>query len=274
MPELPEVETVCRELNHQLKNKTLKKVNVHKNLLRYNIPLNLNTLFIGRKVLSVNRIGKYGLIKFSGNHTLLFHLGMSGRIKIFKSINNSLEKHDHVEFIFNDSLRLVYNDPRRFGVIDVIGNANIYGHFLISKLGPDPLTDDFDVSYLEQKLLLSNIDIKTFIMNQKNVAGIGNIYACEALFRARISPRRKAKNAIGIRSVRLISAIKNVLKDAILAGGSSLKDYKKVSGELGYFQKKFLVYGRHSQPCIKCDNLIIKIKQNKRSTYFCSFCQR
>tara|TARA_B100000029_G_C17564394_1_gene954551 strand:- start:472 stop:1296 length:825 start_codon:yes stop_codon:yes gene_type:complete len=274
MPELPEVETVCRELNHQLKNKTLKTVNIKQNTLRYSIPLKLQTIFIEKKVLSVNRRGKYGLIKFFGKFTLLFHLGMSGRVKIFKNFDNSYEKHDHLEFIFNDGIRLVYNDPRRFGLVDILETKKVSQHFLLSKLGPEPLEETFTVKFLEKKLISSNLDIKTFIMNQKIIAGIGNIYACEALFMAKISPKRKAVNVVGIRAERLVGSIKKVLKDAIKAGGSSLKDYRQVSGELGYFQNKFLVYGRHNQHCVKCNNFINRIQQNKRSTYFCGFCQR
>ena len=214
----------------------------------------------------------------------MIHLGMSGRITIYPGDAPPAGRHDHIEFITEKGITIRYCDPRRFGFMDLFPASSYAEHPMIRHLGPEPLTDNFDVISFNNKLSGRKIPIKTALLDQRVVAGLGNIYACEALFKARISPRRLAHNIPGERSKRLVAAIKEVLHAAIIAGGSSLKDFAGTDGNLGYFQTQWAVYGRAGEKCHSiccrrdrtwyCEQPIKRIVQSGRSTFYCPKCQR
>ena len=269
MPELPEVETVRRGLLG-LVGKEILAVELNRPDLRFPFPEDME-IIAGRKIIDIDRRAKYLLIRLEGDLTWLVHLGMTGRF------GRELEgKHDHVITDFVDGTRLVYTDPRRFGIMDLIHGND--GHKLLNHLGPEPLGTEWSGKRLHKSLQGRNISIKSALLDQKIVVGIGNIYASEILFRAGVSPKRLAKNVSEKMSIRIYEEAQIVLLTAIEAGGSTLKDgqFKQIDGNLGYFPHEFAVYDREDEVCtsVECSNTIKRVVQSGRSTFYCSRCQR
>jgi formamidopyrimidine-DNA glycosylase len=276
MPELPEVETVRRGLETALVGHRISEVQVRRADLRWPLPRDLGRRLAGRKVLGLRRRAKYILVRVEGGETLLLHLGMSGRLLLTAGRPNVLDAHDHVLIATESGIFLRFNDARRFGSLDLVATATVDRHRLLSRLGPEPLDRRFDGAALARALAGKKTPIKSALLDQRVVAGIGNIYACEALFRAGISPRRQARTVGRDKARRLAAAIKKVLREAIAAGGSTLKDHVRPTGELGYFQHRFQVYDREGRPCPGCDcrGAIRRIVQSGRSTFYCAKRQR
>ncbi len=270
MPELPEVETVVRGLRTLLVGLRIEALIVRRPDLRWPLPGDLEKRLTGAEVLTVRRRAKYGLIDTDRGDTLIFHLGMSGR---FRPCPGRPEKHDHVLFVTRHCT-LAYTDPRRFGSMDLVPTPGVDAHPLLCALGPEPLEEGFSRSYLAETAEGRMISIKSLILDQKIVAGVGNIYACESLFEAGIDPARRAGLVAAARLERLRQAIRETLAAAIEAGGSTLRDHAQVSGELGYFQHLFKVYGREGEPCPGCGAPIRRLLQSGRSSYCCTRCQR
>ncbi|MFX0546864.1 bifunctional DNA-formamidopyrimidine glycosylase/DNA-(apurinic or apyrimidinic site) lyase [Roseovarius sp. S1116L3] len=283
MPELPEVETVRRGLVPVMEGGVIARADVNRPDLRWPFPENMAERLRGQHVLALRRRSKYILVDLAGGETLLIHLGMSGRMLIsgdplgqFVHEHPAAEKHDHVVFHMQSGARVTFNDPRRFGALDLFATADAEAHPLLAKLGPEPLGNAFDEAYLVQALRGRNTPVKSALLDQRLIAGLGNIYVCEALFRAGISPRRKAGNIGAKRAASLVPIIRDVLRDAIHAGGSSLRDFRRADGELGYFQHRFDVYDREGQPCRRpeCGGTIARVVQSGRSSFYCAKCQR
>ncbi|MDT8325909.1 MAG: bifunctional DNA-formamidopyrimidine glycosylase/DNA-(apurinic or apyrimidinic site) lyase [Roseovarius sp.] len=283
MPELPEVETVRRGLAPVMEGGVITRADINRPDLRWPFPANMAARLAGQKVLGLRRRSKYILADLASGETLLIHLGMSGRMLISgdplgKFVHNhpAPEKHDHVVFYMDNGARITFNDPRRFGAMDLIETATAETHPLLAKLGPEPLGNSFDETYLTAALKGRNTPIKSALLDQRIVAGLGNIYVCETLFRAGISPKRRAGMISAARAARLVPIIREVLGDAILAGGSSLRDFRQADGELGYFQHNFDVYDREGQPCraTGCTGHITRVVQSGRSSFYCPLCQR
>lgn len=276
MPELPEVETVRRGLAPALEGAVITDARLYRADLRFPFPPDMATQLIGQRVVSVERRAKYLLIRLGSDDILLSHLGMSGRYRIYNETPPVLETHDHVELMTDGGMTIRYNDPRRFGFMDLFSSEAMASHKLLADLGQEPLSNAFDGASLGAALGGRNTAIKVALLDQRVVAGIGNIYASEALYRAGISPNRKARTIKGLRAERLATAIRDVLNDAIAAGGSSLRDHRQTSGELGYFQHNFNVYGRGGEKCPGCDcsGAIRQVVQGGRSTFYCAKRQR
>lgn len=280
MPELPEVETVRRGLEPVLTGRRLQRVLVRRRDLRWPIPEGFEARLQGRRIETLDRRAKFLLMRLSGGDCLIAHLGMSGRFRIFESDAPAPEPHDHVVFTADSGAQVVFNDPRRFGMMTVVATDELESHPMLAGLGPEPLGPDFDAAVLAGRLAGRNGPLKTALLDQSVVAGLGNIYVCEALFRAGLSPRRKASTVRGVLAVRLAAAIRAVLAEAIAAGGSSLRDHRQPSGELGYFQHRLAVYDRAGEPCPGCDcdrartGGIQRIVQSGRSTFYCARRQR
>ena len=282
MPELPEVETVCRGLAPEMEGAILKDVIIREYKLRFPIPINFRSRAVGRQITNVTRRAKYIFIYLDDANIIIFHLGMSGRMSIFQpgSKPNQLGPHDHVDLQTTNGVIIRFTDPRKFGLLLMVKASSISRHRLFESLGPEPLGDDFSSKWLANWIKDRRTPIKSVLLDQKAVAGLGNIYACESLFRANISPRRLAKNVVGVKLERLVVSIKEVLMEAIEAGGSTLRDHIGPTGDLGYFQNSFRVYGRERNPCFecKCDWELIggvrRIKQSGRSSYYCPYKQR
>jgi formamidopyrimidine-DNA glycosylase len=270
MPELPEVETVVRGLRPLLVGKRLDRVTARRPDLRWPLPVDLGQRLTGATVTAIVRRAKYGLVQTDRGDTLIFHLGMSGR---FHQLAGEPGAHDHVLFQ-TGSLQLAYNDHRRFGSMHLTPTADAGKHPLLAALGPEPLSDTFSGRSLAASAEGRQTAIKSLLLDQHVVAGIGNIYACEALFSAGINPARKAGHIASPRLEVLAQAIKATLARAIEAGGSTLRDHAQPSGDLGYFQHSFQVYGRESQPCPNCQTPIRRRVQTGRSTFHCPRCQR
>ncbi len=273
MPELPEVETTRLGLL-PLQGQTVNKVIVRNASLRWPIPQHLVQTLPGQQFIRLRRRAKYILIDCNSG-TLLLHLGMSGRISLLEQ-DEPPAKHDHFELHFDDGHVLRYRDPRRFGAILWIeaDAENPDAHMLLSHLGPEPLEDAFNGNWLYQNIRTRSAPIKNVIMDSHLVVGVGNIYASESLFRARIDPRCPANKLSRARCERLVSEIKSTLQDALKAGGSSLRDFFGTDGNPGYFQQEYFVYARTGQPCKICHSLIESIRQGQRSTFYCPSCQR
>ncbi len=269
MPELPEVETTVKSLNI-LKNKKVINVDIHSKKLRYSVPhLELKKI-INYKIKSINRIAKYIVVDFENSKSVIIHLGMSGRLKINK-IEMPVKKHDHLVFKFK-GLKLIYNDPRKFGFIDVVWSDKIGNIRYIKKLGIDALDKNLSEDYLYEKFRKSEVLIKQILLNQYIVAGIGNIYACEILYDAKISPLRKGSSIKKSQIGTILKSIRKILKKAIKYGGSSINDYVSPDGTLGNFQNNFKVYGREGNKIRG-----YKIKKEVlygRSTFFCPDIQK
>ena len=276
MPELPEVETVRRGLAPALEGAAIVKAQAFRPDLRFPLPPGFAETLAGRRVISVDRRAKYLLIRLDGGLVMLSHLGMSGRYRIYEDTPPPLEPHDHLELVTDTGVTVRYNDPRRFGILDLFGEDALAAHKLLADLGPEPLSNAFDGPALAANLGERRSAIKVAILDQRVVAGIGNIYASEALFQAGISPRRMARTVKGGRAEKLATAIRDVLNDAIAAGGSSLRDHRQTSGELGYFQHSFRVYGRGGEACPNdgCGAPVRHFVQGGRSTFYCGKCQR
>ena len=283
MPELPEVETVRRGLVPAMVGAVIAKAQVNRPDLRWPFPENMAIRLTGKTVKLLRRRSKYILADLSSGETLLIHLGMSGRMTVsgdplgqFAHEHPQREKHDHVVFDMDNGARITFNDPRRFGAMDLLDTATADSHKLLASIGPEPLGNAFDEKYLTAKFFGRKTPVKTALLDQKIVAGLGNIYVCEALYRAGISPERHVNklNPAAVKS--LVPIIRQVLQDAIEAGGSSLRDFRQADGELGYFQHQFDVYGREGEPCktANCSGQISRITQSGRSSFFCSQCQR
>ncbi len=275
MPELPEVETVMRGLRGPLEGRRIVEAEVRVPALRWPLPEGLGERLTGRRVTGLTRRAKYILMALEGEETLIAHLGMSGRMIILpRGSNRPPEKHDHVVLRTEEGMELRFNDARRFGMMDLTPSKDLAQHRLLASLGPEPLAAIFDGPYLARALAGKMTPIKAALLDQRIVAGIGNIYACEALFFAGLSPQRLARNVQGKRAEALASAVKDVLTRAIEAGGSSLRDYVQSDGELGYFQHQWAVYGREEEPCPACENSVRRMVQSGRSSFYCPSCQR
>ena len=275
MPELPEVETVRRGLAMRLGGRRIVRAELRRPDLRRPFPPMLAERLEGARIGELRRRGKYILIEIDETGLLLLHLGMSGRITAGEA-GAPPEKHDHVVLTLDDGTVVRFNDPRRFGTLDYLRRAEVDAHPLLAGMGPEPLEPGFDGAYLSRKLAGKMTPIKAALLDQKIVAGLGNIYVCEALYRAGISPRRLAATVAGVRAARLAAAVREVLDEAIAAGGSSLRDYVQANGELGYFQHRWAVYGKEGEPCpgCTCAEGVRRIVQSGRSTFFCARRQR
>ena len=274
MPELPEVETVCRGLESSLVGHQLTKVIQRRPDLRWPLPQNFAERLQGRTVKRLYRRAKFILADLDDDYVWMTHLGMSGRMFIREESAPVLGKHDHIVIETDGGHTIIFQDHRRFGMMDLVIGKNLKNHRLLSGLGPEPLGNNFNGVTLSDSLRGRRTPIKSALLNQKVVAGLGNIYVCEALFHSGISPRRLATSIPGRRAERLAPAIRDVLTKAIAKGGSTLRDYVQASGELGYFQHEFSVYGREGQPCASCAKPVSRLVQAGRSTFFCSNCQR
>ena len=280
MPELPEVETVCRGLAQGLVGRRLVRVVQRRKDLRFPLPARFVARLRGRRVTGVERRGKYILVLLDDDMILLCHLGMTGRLLLGRAPMPAPDAHDHILIEADDGLVVRFNDARRFGVVDLVARGSLGGHRLIRSLGPEPLDHGFDGATLARALAEKKTSIKAALLDQRVVVGVGNIYACESLFRAGLSPRRLAGSVQGDRARRLAKSIKDVLGEAIAAGGSSLRDYVQPDGELGYFQHLWAVYDREGMPCPGCNcdvtrtGGIKRIVQSGRGTYYCPRRQR
>lgn len=289
MPELPEVETVRQGLLPIVKKKIIIKLDQRRPDLRWTLPKNMSSRLENTKICNISRRSKYLLFQLSSGETLIVHLGMSGRLLVLHDIEQTTtevgsfnfkthkyDKHDHIVMYLDSGIRVVYNDPRRFGAMDLISTLNLDNHKWLKKLGPEPLGNYFFADYLFEKLQKRKSSIKTSLMDQKIIAGLGNIYVLEVLWLCKIAPSRSANDVKMIEVERLIVAIRNVLARAIKAGGTSLQDFRRVGGEVGYFQQSLQVYGRHKQQCknIDCLGTIQRVKQLGRMSYYCDQCQK
>ena len=275
MPELPEVETVVRGMRPVLEGKTLIDIETRCNSLRWPIPDNFVDRLKGRRVIDILRRAKYILWYLDDETVMILHLGMSGRVSITTKRPSKLEKHDHLIFTTDEGTVIRFNDARRFGMVDLSTSRSIFQHKLLRQIGPEPLGNDFNELSLKGMLRGKKTTIKNALLDQRVVAGLGNIYVCESLFRSNISPKRLALNVKGKRLKTLSLNIREVLNEAILAGGSSLRDHAQTNGDIGYFQHNFMVYGREGQACKKngCGNKVKRIIQSGRSTFYCAKCQ-
>jgi len=294
MPELPEVETVCRGLTEVMEGRRFRTVAVNRPDLRIPFPDGFAARLAGRRIAALNRRAKYILVHLDDGEVLIMHLGMSGRFTIgptggARAVGSFVHAggvaggpHDHVVFDLDDGCRVVYSDPRRFGLMTLCPAADLADHPLLRHLGVEPLGNELTGAWLGAALEGRRTSLKAALLDQKVIVGVGNIYACEALFRARLSPQREAASLGGRgkvarrRAEDLVAAIRAVLADALAAGGSSLRDYVRTDGELGYFQHSFAVYDREGVPCPRdgCRGVVKRIVQSNRSTFYCPSCQK
>lgn len=271
MPELPEVETTGRGIAAKLLSLTITRVEQRRRDLRFPMPDDLANKLQGRRLLEVTRRAKYLLLRLDDGNSILLHLGMSGRMVISDRDDGTRDTHDHVVFTFSNGAVMRFNDARRFGMLDLVKTGHEAEHRLLAHIGPEPLDRAFTASVLQQRLKGKKAAIKLALLDQTVVAGIGNIYACEALFDAGINPNKEAGKVSTEKLALLVPAIKKVLKAALKDGGSSLRDYVQASGELGYFQTRFAVYDREGQPCPRCVSCkgVLRFTQGGRSTFWC-----
>jgi formamidopyrimidine-DNA glycosylase len=277
MPELPEVETVRRGLALRMEGRRLARVEQRRPDLRFPLPRRFRERLEGRRVVRLGRRAKYLLVHLEGGEALLVHLGMAGRmVLVDPAAPTPPDPHDHVVFTLDDGTQIRFNDARRFGCMDLVAEAALGAHRLLKDLGPEPLGNEFSGPALEERLAGKRSPLKAALLDQRVVAGLGNIYVSESLFWAGLSPRRLAGTVKGPRAEKLAFAIRDVLGRAIAAGGSSLRDYVQASGELGYFQHEWAVYGRTGEKCPECacTQGIRQIVQGGRSTYYCAKRQR
>ncbi|MEM9705047.1 MAG: bifunctional DNA-formamidopyrimidine glycosylase/DNA-(apurinic or apyrimidinic site) lyase [Pseudomonadota bacterium] len=293
MPELPEVETVRRGLAPAMEGAFFDRVSLARSDLRFPFPDAFADRLTGAKVLTLSRRGKYLIAALSTGETLIMHLGMTGRFTVLSTGQNGADatspgefhhkagddaKHDHVHFDLRQKdgtiVEIVYNDVRRFGFMDLAPTDGLPESKHFRGMGPEPLSNEFSADILNAALAGKATPIKAALLDQRVVAGLGNIYVCEALFRAGISPRRKARSVAGKRGERLAPAIIQVLRAAIDAGGSTLRDFAASDGSLGYFQHAFQVYDREGEPCVTCQTPVKRLGQSGRSTFYCPTCQR
>lgn len=269
MPELPEVETTKRGIAPHITNKSLNRMILRNRQLRWPVPEDISTLE-QQRLLNVSRRGKYLLLHFAQG-TAIWHLGMSGSLRLV-NLETPPGKHDHVDWIFDDGTTLRFNDPRRFGVL-LWTQGNPEAHFLLAHLGPEPLSTDFDGEYLYRQTRKSQQGIKSWLMNARNVVGVGNIYANESLFASGIHPLKTALRLSRPRCERLVEEVKNILSLAIEQGGTTLRDFVGGDGKPGYFAQELNVYGRGGQDCKKCGKSLTEKRINQRATVYCTQCQ-
>jgi formamidopyrimidine-DNA glycosylase len=288
MPELPEVETVRLGLQPALEGRTITDAVTRRGDLRIPFPRDFAARLKGRKVTRLKRRAKYILAELDSGETLVIHLGMSGRMAVYaegkpRKLGNYVydtgpakpDKHDHVVFETDAPARIVFNDHRRFGLMDLVDTKTLEQSKMFKDIGIEPLSEKFNTAYLAKALEGKKTPIKSALLDQRLVAGLGNIYVCEALFRAKISPKRLAGSIRRDRLAPLVPAIKKVLTDAIAAGGSTLRDHAQATGDPGNFQHHFLVYGREGKPCkLGCKGTVKRIVQAGRSTFYCPKCQK
>lgn len=270
MPELPEVETVRRGLEKAVGRKIAQIFRSDKKL-RFGSTVDLSNL-VGARILEIQRRARYLIVILDNNHSLIIHLGMSGQLTLAQEFQEL--KHDHFAALLDDNIWLIFNDTRRFGFVDLVESKKIHQHKMLSKLGCEPLSDDFNAEYLFKNLADKKMNIKTTMMDNALVVGVGNIYINESLFLAKISPTRAAQSLSKKEVSKLVSEIKKTLAKAIELGGSTISDYIAVNGESGYFQNDFKVYGQEGSNCLICKTPVQRIRQNGRSTFFCSKCQK
>jgi formamidopyrimidine-DNA glycosylase len=292
MPELPEVETVRRGLEQAMVGARIAKVELRRKDIRFPFPPRFRERLTGRRITAVARRAKYLLIRLDDGETLIAHLGMSGSFRIeaaptgtpgaFHRERSKDPKHDHVVLHLDNGKTVTYNDPRRFGFMDLVRSEAFDSHPQLSGLGDEPLAPEFDAARLAKLVAGSRAPLKAALLDQKRIAGLGNIYVCEALFRAQLSPFRQAGILTDARgapiraTAALVKAIRAVLEEAIEAGGSTLRDHRRTDGELGYFQHAFAVYDREGSPCPRsgCRGTIARVVQSGRSTFWCPTCQQ
>ena len=287
MPELPEVEVVKKSLEIKLKNLRIKRLNIANNKLRYKIDSKKFNVIKSQKIISIQRRSKYLLINLNKNFTILAHLGMTGKFFIvdnnkkyktsfYYSLKKNDTKHDHATFFFDKKIKLIYNDVRKFGFIKIYPSKDIYNCKHLVSLGPEPLSADFNLDYFNKYIHNKKTKIKDLLMDQKFVAGLGNIYCNEVLFLSKINPSKSIKRIKQQGIKNIIKFIKKILKDAISAGGSSIKNFSNVEGKDGNFQQNFNVYGREKASCnrVKCLGTIKKVYTSNRSSFFCHKCQK
>ncbi len=270
MPELPEVETTLRGITPWVLNQEIVAINVYNHAMRWPIPTEVNDL-VGLRIEQTYRRAKYLILRLSNQQHLLLHLGMSGVIRVVEA-DTELFKHDHFEMVLHNGRALRLNDPRRFGCVLMAGHKP-EEHALLSQLGPEPLTDEFDGGWLKNHAKNKQLAVKNFIMNNHVVVGVGNIYAAEALFLSGIHPSRAAHNIALKRYQLLANNIKQVLSQAIMAGGTTLNDFKNTDGKPGYFKQHLYVYGRQGMPCFKCGSTIANKVIGQRASCYCPQCQ-
>jgi formamidopyrimidine-DNA glycosylase len=287
MPELPEVETVRRGLAPAMEGSRIVKVEVRHRGLRWPIAKDFEKRVTGKVVEGLGRRAKYLLADLSSGDVLVMHLGMSGSFRVddakiaqYHHEKSKSVSHDHVVFHMSNGATVTFNDPRRFGSMKLVKRAHMDKEPLLRSIGPEPLGNEFDAAMLARVCAGKKTSLKAALLDQRVVAGLGNIYVCEALFRARLSPKRQASTIAdrhgkpNARAIALVDAIKAVLHDAIKAGGSSLRDHRRADGSLGDFQHNFLVYDREGAPCPACKGKIKRFVQNGRSTFYCPSCQK
>lgn len=276
MPELPEVETVMRGLMPVMDGEQIIRADIRREGLRWPFPPRFSERLTGATIKNMQRRAKYILMALDTDETLLVHLGMSGKVTIDESGAVPPAKHDHVVLDMANGTRILFNDPRRFGMLDLLDSKAPEAHKMLRSLGPEPLGNHFNASYLATHLKGRKSPIKAALLDQRIIAGLGNIYVCEALWRAGITPLSSSGSLNPAQLSGLTTHIRDVLSEAIKAGGSSLKDYRQANGELGYFQHRFAVYGREGQTCRKqgCPGTINRIVQSGRSSFYCPACQQ
>ena len=287
MPELPEVEVVKKSLKKNIYDLTIKNIVIRNKFLRYKINEKMMKKMIKSKVLSISRRSKYILINLNNNYTILVHLGMTGKFIViddekkyktsfYYKITDAKPKHDHLIFRFNKNIILVYNDIRKFGFIKIFQSKKLKFSSHFQKLGPEPLTKKFNTNYFNDKIKKRKIYLKDLLMNQKFLAGLGNIYVNEAIFLSKLNPKIRVNNIPFKKIGALVSNIKKVLKKAINEGGSSIKNFNSTKGKKGNFQQFFNVYGRQGFRCSRsnCKGIIRRIRISNRSTFFCNICQK
>lgn len=284
MPELPEVETVRKGLVRHLQGGTISSVDLRRKGLRFPFPKDMEDRMENRRIEKITRRAKYLLIHLEDDSTWLVHLGMTGKFTLFRNESEYEEnsKHDHVIIRMENGAIAVYNDPRRFGLMDLIDAGGEQNHRLLAGIGCEPLSEKFNAQSFSKSIENKKSPIKTALLDQRIVAGLGNIYVCEILNRAGVSPRRMASSVassvgrVDSRCERIVEQTKQVLGEAIAVGGSTISDFAAVDGDLGYFAHSFRVYGREGEPCLthSCSGKIKRIVQGGRSTFFCSKCQR
>jgi formamidopyrimidine-DNA glycosylase len=274
MPELPEVETVCRALSKVIKNSRIKKIEFYRKDLRWQVKDNLEVSLKNNIFIDPYRRGKYILIPTNTDKIFLIHLGMSGQIRIKKK--DIVQKHDHMRMIVENNNKhfvVTYNDSRRFGYIDLFKKKEISEHFLLSKIGVEPLGRELTTEYLQNNFKKRVINIKNALIDQKIIAGIGNIYASEILYKAKINPLRKVNSLSQNDLNSIITFTKIILKKSIDVGGTTIRDHMQPDGSLGYFKQKLQVYGKVNEKCKTCNSFIVKEVISNRSTFICKYCQ-
>ena len=289
MPELPEVETVKRGLEPILLNRRILNVETRRDGLRFLFPQGFAQKLTGARVLALTRRAKYIVVDLDNGFSLLVHLGMTGRFTGYSANGarnlaefyfdagadeNANGPHDHVVFYLEDGMRLVYSDPRRFGMMDLAATDLLHEHKLLKNIGVEPLGNELSADYLAEKFKKKAAPLKTALLDQRIIAGLGNIYVCEVLFRARLSPKRKAGSVKLEKLVELVRHIRDILNEAILAGGSTLQDFQGTDGAKGEYQQRFQVYDREGEPCPRGTGIIKRVVQSGRSSFYCASCQK